>query len=185
MVNITGTVLHKALAGAVGPLGTLERLTKGALTSEIRKAVVGLVTPHLRLGGFSGRQILGLLRGSGLGIRTQDFYSVQRGVQPTVDTWAYSQGLTSGDRLDQSMFRAAPQHTPRRYTAIVEYTFRDPLTGETRTNIAQIAARPGWTMDTVLERLPLTLDRRSPAAFEEWDDLVMEGKIIDLWDRGY
>jgi hypothetical protein len=109
--------------------------------------------------GLSGNSILGALRGSGIGFRTETFFSVFNEARLQVGTGEYLSSLESGRVFNPQRLPRAPYNITSKYGIVVGGDSLNVNTGE-------------------IESLTLTIGLDDPVSVEEirqlWEDLAAQ-----------
>jgi hypothetical protein len=187
-------LLEEAVGTLAESLGVNLGFVKGLVGGNVSSAILHTVSTNLASAmvrrGFSANAALAQLQSVGAGIRRADFLDIFRTGRRAVQVQDSVRTLTSGDTLTPDMYREAPFYTPRRYTALVETWYYDPLTGRLTSQVIPVAARPGWSVATVKQRALDFLNKGGitgesyAAGFGDWQSITFRVDIIDLFDRG-
>ncbi len=176
------SVLHGALLGAI-PAGNVIGLLhlQGAITAASRRNLISIVMPSLKTLGWSGRDILGGLRKYGLGIRTQDFYGLQRGGLAINRNRAALRGLAPGDKPFVDPLTPSFGFGTQQHGATVDVAWYDPSTGAKGVYHSTVEWSGGMTAGQVeeagQEAVPWGVEYKGKPAGAEF----VSATIADMW----
>ena len=111
-----------------GALSLVRKLSQSHLVSAARLAEVP-----------SGRTLLSALRESGLGYRTQDFYSDWNYWKEAVEKGKKLKYTWKGEVLGQDLYMKTSYEMKARYETLMQVQYVDPVTGNLETQYVTIA----------------------------------------------
>jgi len=113
------------------------------LSSEAKGNLIRSILPGLIEQDYSGRQALQFFREQGLGIRTQDFYSIHREVLGTEIASQRIQNVRIDFTPSDSVFDELKHDSPYKYRLIGRGEITDPISGNREDMFF------GWDTDSI------------------------------------